>query len=96
MLAFTESPEHRAATEAEAEVVMLYAGMLGRQPDPGGFAYWASLRRAGQPLGGLVRRDPRVERVPPPAPPAVGSALRIRGSTWPGAISCQRGARDGR
>ena len=54
MVAFTESPENRAATEAEAEVVMLYAGMLGRQPDPGGYTYWAALRRAGQPLGGLV------------------------------------------
>jgi Glycosyl hydrolases family 43/Domain of unknown function (DUF4214) len=54
MLAFTESPEHRAATEAEAEVVMLYVGMLGRLPDPGGYTYWSAVRRSGQPLAGLV------------------------------------------
>ena len=54
MLAFTESPEYRAATEADAQVVMLYTGMLNRAPEPAGLQFWSSLRRAGQPLDGLV------------------------------------------
>jgi hypothetical protein len=54
MLAFTESPEYRVATDADAQVVMLYAGMLGRVPEPAGLAYWSGVRRSGQSLGILV------------------------------------------
>jgi hypothetical protein len=54
MLAFTESPENRAVTGADAAVVVLYVGMLQRAPEPAGLAYWSDLRRAGHPTVGLV------------------------------------------
>jgi hypothetical protein len=47
MLGFSESPEYKAAMQSEVLVTMLYAVMLGRQPDPGGFSGWVGALDAG-------------------------------------------------
>lgn len=44
MAAFSESAEYRAAIDSPVYVTMIYAGMLRRAPDSGGFAYWVQVR----------------------------------------------------
>jgi hypothetical protein len=47
MLAFSESEEYRAASFNMVYVTMMYAGMLRRAPDQGGFDFWVSYLNAG-------------------------------------------------
>jgi uncharacterized protein YkwD len=54
VLGFAESAEHRAATDPEVLVAMTYLGMLRREPDAGGLAYWSGLVRQGLGIGALV------------------------------------------
>lgn len=54
MNAFAQSPEYIQKTSAEVMVTTCYAGMLRRQPDPSGFAYWVSQVNAGASLGNLL------------------------------------------
>ena len=54
MLAFSESPEYRALINNDVYVTMIYAGMLRRAPDAGGFAHWTGLMDRGQPGIGLI------------------------------------------
>ncbi len=44
---FSESPEYRTAINSEVYVTMMYAAMLRRAPDAGGFAYWVGFMDAG-------------------------------------------------
>lgn len=55
--AFVASPEYAArygATSDDEFVRRLYLNTLGRQPDPGGLAYWVGRLRAGVPRGDVV------------------------------------------
>jgi uncharacterized delta-60 repeat protein len=54
MLAFSESPEYRAATASEVRVFMTYFGMLRRLPDAAGYDYWAGQAEAGASLQVLI------------------------------------------
>ncbi len=47
MLGFSESVEYQAAMENEVFVTMMYAGMLRRTPEPGGFGGWLGFLDAG-------------------------------------------------
>ena len=40
MVGFSESPENRTLTATWVKVVLVYAGMLDRAPDPAGLEYW--------------------------------------------------------
>jgi hypothetical protein len=54
LLAFSESPEYRAATAPEATVVLAYAALLRRAPDAGGFAFWSDRIAAGGRADDLI------------------------------------------
>ncbi len=56
MTQFSESPEFVRGSSAAIDVILTYNGMLGRQPDDGGFTFWVG-RVAGQPdaLSTLIR-----------------------------------------
>jgi Peptidase family M28/Domain of unknown function (DUF4214) len=49
VVAFAESAEHRNATAATLPVAVAYAGLLRREPDAGGLAWWSA-----QPVTSLV------------------------------------------
>jgi hypothetical protein len=49
VVAFAESAEHRSATAATLPVAVAYAGLLRREPDAGGLAWWST-----QPVSSLV------------------------------------------
>jgi Domain of unknown function (DUF4214)/Peptidase family M23 len=40
MVQFSESPEYKALTAQWVKIVLVYASMLDRAPDPGGLDYW--------------------------------------------------------
>jgi hypothetical protein len=40
MVNFSESPEYQGLTAQWVRIVLIYAGMLDRAPDPGGLEYW--------------------------------------------------------
>ena len=47
MLAFSEGTEFRSLSNNEVYVTMIYAGMLRREPDSGGFAFWLDYMDSG-------------------------------------------------
>ncbi len=47
MAQFSESAEYRAVIGNEIYVTMMYLGMLRREPDAGGFAFWVGYRDSG-------------------------------------------------
>ncbi len=47
MLGFTESPEFKAKTAPNVEVIMLYEGMLRRAAEPAGYSVWVDYLKAG-------------------------------------------------
>ncbi|MBX3675203.1 MAG: DUF1800 family protein [Burkholderiales bacterium] len=47
MAVFSESAEFAAKTSAQVRVALLYIAMMGRSPDPDGFAYWSSRLSTG-------------------------------------------------
>ncbi len=55
MTAFSESPEYVGKTNAEIVVRSIYEGLLQREPDPSGFAFWVSEYRSGRSLTGMIR-----------------------------------------
>jgi peptidoglycan/xylan/chitin deacetylase (PgdA/CDA1 family) len=54
LLGFSESRELISATTHRNQAIMLYAGLLGRDPDPGGLTYWESVLRAGTSFTGAI------------------------------------------
>ena len=46
-IATNNAAEYRALIANEVYVTMVYAGMLRREPDSGGFAYWVGYMDAG-------------------------------------------------
>ncbi len=54
LLAFATSHEFEQSTDADILVRMIYLGLLGRSPDPGGLAFWSDRARSGQPLADLI------------------------------------------
>ena len=53
MIGFSESLENKSATANSVLVTMVYMGMLRREPDAAGYAYWLSEANAGR--GGVLR-----------------------------------------
>lgn len=54
MIGFSESQEYRLTTDAEVIVSSLYIGLLRRQGDDAGMAYWIGQRRAGASVRTLI------------------------------------------
>ena len=54
MASFSESPEYVGLIRNPVYVTMMYAAMLRRAPDQGGFDFWVSNLRAGQSGQGLA------------------------------------------
>jgi hypothetical protein len=54
MLGFSESPEFKGTIAAEVFVTQIYAGMLRRAPDQGGFNFWVNAIDNGQPGLNLI------------------------------------------
>jgi len=48
MLAFSEGPEYRALIGNDVYVTMIYVGMLRREPDASGFAFWVGYKDSGK------------------------------------------------
>jgi hypothetical protein len=48
MLEFSESTENRLTSLSKVYVVQIYAGMLRRAPDQGGFDFWVGQLNAGR------------------------------------------------
>ncbi|MFT7600471.1 MAG: hypothetical protein ACI8TP_003413 [Acidimicrobiales bacterium] len=67
VVSFTESPEFVTSTDATVTVTTIYSGMLDRQPDPGGLAFWvARLEAGGSPvplIDGFFRSSEYAARV---------------------------------
>ena len=55
MLAFSESQEFQNTSRAEVFVTMVYAGMLRRAADAGGWAFWVGQMEAGASALGLIQ-----------------------------------------
>jgi len=53
-MGFSESPENINRTESSIVVRSLYYGLLGREPDASGGAYWESVHASGAPLDALI------------------------------------------
>jgi len=51
---FSESAEHQAARSPEVQATMMYAGMLRRTPEAGGFAAWVDFLRGGNPAVWMI------------------------------------------
>jgi peptidoglycan/xylan/chitin deacetylase (PgdA/CDA1 family) len=54
LLAFSDAPEMRLATWSSVTAIDVYFGLLGRQIDPGGLAYWTDHLRAGTSASAFV------------------------------------------
>ena len=55
MLAFSESAEFQATSASEVQVAMTYAGMLRREPDAAGYAYWVGFLDNGHSALALIQ-----------------------------------------
>lgn len=54
LLGFSESTEHRAATQNRTFATVAYATVLGVTPDPDGLVYWVTRLDTGTPLRDLL------------------------------------------
>ncbi len=54
LVGFSESPEFAATANNQIAASLLYAGLLGRSPDPAGLTYWADQLAAGQTFARLA------------------------------------------
>jgi uncharacterized protein (DUF1501 family) len=55
MLDLSECPENVTRARPGVDVTMTYVGMLRREPEAGGFAYWVDKVRGGVAIGHLIR-----------------------------------------
>jgi hypothetical protein len=55
MLDLSECPENVTRARPAVDVTMTYVGMLRREPEAGGFAYWVDKVRGGVQIGTLIR-----------------------------------------
>jgi hypothetical protein len=79
MLGFSESVENIRDMDPTVKATMLYAGMLGRAPEPNGLAYWTGVIRDGGAYTGVIagflgqaEYRNRVERLYPVKHPLTG------------------------
>lgn len=54
VLGFSESGELQRRSGPTVQALMLYVGLLGRDPDPEGLRYWEGVLAGGVPLRGVV------------------------------------------
>ena len=54
VVSFAESEEFRSQVDSIIRASLLYSGLLGREPEVGGLAYWDGELRRGAPFEGVV------------------------------------------
>lgn len=54
LLSFTESAEYRQMTDTQVNLMLNYAGLLGRSPDQQGFDFWLDQRGSGMPEESVI------------------------------------------